>query len=675
MKLLKLELFNFRQFYGKNEIVFSTHQEKNITLIHAENGVGKTAILNSIIWCFYGSTTKTFERPKELLNKYAKQNDENRFYVYIDFEESGINYQAQRVVSNLSSGMTFRVFEISSNGSFEQISNPDLFINSIIPREMADYFFFEGEGVGNIIDSGKNIKSAVEDILGFTVAKQTLKDLNTIKKEYRNLLDTTDCSSEFKEVQKRLIRAEDDVIKITSDIESAKDDAAVVANKFKSIDDRIKNSDSNSIKEQHAKREKLLKEKQTLEERLFSYKARKASYVARYAVSAFCVRAANEGISFIDEKQYKGTLPEPYNVQLVKDIINNKRCICNRCVEPGTDEFKEIHSLLAKAGDPKLANRVTRARSQLTAVKKELKDCLNDFKNLHKDISNTELRLDEIAAELALVSSNIKDVNIEAINRLENDRSALLSQLLEANKRVGSLNSRQESLTEELKGLKLKEKTLSSSMPEIDKYKKIIEHIDTIIEYLSSKISDSERSSLLLLAQKINDFLSLYVMKDYHAKLSDDYSIVMYDKSNRAVAKSKGESLLLSLTFISSLISISRMRKGASGHIFTPGAIAPFVVDAPFGVLGNAYKSNIADQLPKSVDQIIFLLSSSHWEGTVEEAIRNRIGFEYNLVLEVSSPQGSKSLSPINILGADYDTARYDCNIERTIIEEVGCYV
>ena len=62
---------NFRQFYNKAEIIFSTNKEKNITLIHGENGVGKTTILNSILWCLYGKLTSDFERPQELVSLQA----------------------------------------------------------------------------------------------------------------------------------------------------------------------------------------------------------------------------------------------------------------------------------------------------------------------------------------------------------------------------------------------------------------------------------------------------------------------------------------------------------------------------------------------------------------------------------------------------------------------------
>ena len=53
IKAIRLE--DFRQFKGKQNIDISTDEHKNVTLIHAENSVGKTTILNAILWCFFVS--------------------------------------------------------------------------------------------------------------------------------------------------------------------------------------------------------------------------------------------------------------------------------------------------------------------------------------------------------------------------------------------------------------------------------------------------------------------------------------------------------------------------------------------------------------------------------------------------------------------------------------------
>ena len=120
---------------------------------------------------------------------------------------------------------------------------------------------------------------------------------------------------------------------------------------------------------------------------------------------------------------------------------------------------------------------------------------------------------------------------------------------------------------------------------------------------------------------------------------------------------------------------MDKERKNLSSNILTAGAIAPFVIDAPFGVLDNMYKGNIAEEIPKAVGQVIFLLSSSHWEGSVDEKLRSKVGIEYNLLLEVASPQNGREQNTIEISGKKYQTAVYDAEIDRTVIQEVGSYV
>ena len=48
MLIQKIVLNNFRQFYGEQELHLSTDENKNVTLIHAENGVGKTALIEGL---------------------------------------------------------------------------------------------------------------------------------------------------------------------------------------------------------------------------------------------------------------------------------------------------------------------------------------------------------------------------------------------------------------------------------------------------------------------------------------------------------------------------------------------------------------------------------------------------------------------------------------------------
>ncbi len=76
MKINKITLSNFRQYYGDNTILLNTHQNKNIILIGGKNGYGKTNFLVSLVWCLYGEDIAkiddNFKREIQKEGNYAK---------------------------------------------------------------------------------------------------------------------------------------------------------------------------------------------------------------------------------------------------------------------------------------------------------------------------------------------------------------------------------------------------------------------------------------------------------------------------------------------------------------------------------------------------------------------------------------------------------------------------
>src|ERR1700685_2532962 len=98
MKLLSIKLFNFRQFYGPQTITFATDSTKNVTLFHAENGVGKTTLLNSILWCFYGrvGVAEKVEKSDDILSYQAVSEKQMVAKVDVTFEHEGRTYTATR---------------------------------------------------------------------------------------------------------------------------------------------------------------------------------------------------------------------------------------------------------------------------------------------------------------------------------------------------------------------------------------------------------------------------------------------------------------------------------------------------------------------------------------------------------------------------------------------------
>jgi DNA sulfur modification protein DndD len=677
MLIQKVVLNNFRQFYGEQTLRFSTHEHKNVTLIHAENGVGKTALLNAILWCFFKTTTSNFKDPSKLLNNAAKAEDTNSYKVEIEFEEDGKIYSVQRSYSPITKEK-FRVF-IIDNGNFKEVSNPDSFINSIIPKDMASYFFFQGEGVGSFTSKhgGNEIKEAIQKILGFTVAKYALSDMKKIKSEYSKAIQRADKKGEISALQRGIDELQANIENDKGRLENKKNAIEKYSNDIKNIDTKLASSNSEFLKSKHEQRTNTELDLQKAKRSLDNFEKNRASLIKKYAANVFAHQISFSVLDFINEDEFKSTIPSPYNENLVYKILEETQCICGADISVGSEAYNRINELLKTAADPQQESRVTKAQAELRSIKKLSSEAKKEFdfniKNISEkldDISLLEERLKNISVEIQ------GSADLEDIKELEKRRAAFQQRMNEDNRAIGALKRQIEENEKTLQRKIQEVSRLESSSAEVNKYRELEDIANKVQSTIDSTLKQTQKNVELRIMEKVNSFLGKFVRQDFKAKMDkESFDIRLFDRNNVQVAESDGQGLLLSLTFISSLIELARERKKASGEILTPGAIAPFIIDAPFGVLDKKYKGNVARAIPNAVGQVVFFLSSSHWEGTVEESIRERVGLEYNLVLEVQAEQNDKADDVINIGGKSYPTVRYSSSVDRTVIEKVGEYV
>lgn len=677
MLIQKIVLNNFRQFYGEQVLHLSTDENKNVTLIHAENGVGKTALLNAILWCFFKTTTSNFKDPRNLLNNAAKAEGKKNYKVEIEFEEEGKSYSVQRSYSSITND-TFRVFIVES-GNYREISNPDSFINSIIPKDMASYFFFQGEGVGSFTSKhgGNEIKEAIQKILGFTVAKHALTDIKKIKGEYSKAIQRADKEGEISRLQKAIDNLETSIDTDNERLAEKKKAIEKYTREIHNIDNKLASSNSEFLKSKHAQRATTEQDLLTAKKSLEQFERNKNSLIKKYAANVFAHEISFSVLDFINEEEFKSTIPSPYNENLVYKILEETQCICGADISVGSEAYNRINELLKTAADPQQESRVTKAQAELRSIKKLSGDARKDFEFNIKNISERREQVNKLEERLKNISVEIQgSVDLCDIKELENRRSNFQQRLNEENRAIGSLERKIKDDKDNLERKQKEMARLSSSSSEVNKYRELESIANKVQTTIEETLQLTQKDVELRIMEKVNTFLEKFVRQDFKAKMDkESFDIRLYDRNNVQVAESDGQGLLLSLTFISSLIELARERKKASGEILTPGAIAPFIIDAPFGVLDNKYKGNVARAIPNSVGQVVFFLSSSHWEGTVEANIRERVGLEYNLVLEIQADQNNKADDVINIDGKNYPTVKYNCPVDRTLIEKVGNYV
>ena len=200
MLLQKIVLNNFRQYYGKQVIEFSQSRTKNVTVIHGENGSGKTALLHAFIWCLYGDLD--LPNPDSICNEHAANQlsvgEQLTASVTIEFEAFSKKYFLTRSVKVEKKGEdSVHKYEdeinleyIDIDGRSNSIKNQSQEINYVLPKELRSYFFFDGERIDNLAkDSGsEDIKKAIKSMMGLEILERSIRHTDQARKNFRTEL-------------------------------------------------------------------------------------------------------------------------------------------------------------------------------------------------------------------------------------------------------------------------------------------------------------------------------------------------------------------------------------------------------------------------------------------------------------------------------------------------------
>ena len=197
MLLRKIVLNNFRQFIGEQSVEFATNSDKNVTIMMGENGSGKTSFSQAFTWCLYGETDFV---DKNMLNKQiaAKMMPNESIDVRVDLFliHKSTNYiltRKQRYrkdsIGKISSGDANFVVAYTKNGQQEFLQYPETISvrDEILPKELSQYFFFDGERIGNMskeIQKGRSkaFGNAVRGLLGLNAFLISIEHLKPTSK-------------------------------------------------------------------------------------------------------------------------------------------------------------------------------------------------------------------------------------------------------------------------------------------------------------------------------------------------------------------------------------------------------------------------------------------------------------------------------------------------------------
>ena len=636
MKLLEIRLDNFRQFHGNQVIRTSNDDRKNVTLIRAENGFGKTTLLNALLWCFYDQTTGKFEGKDKLINFEALDDGANRASVEVLFDHEEGQYLARREVTRNRRNRPLSIFAIRK-GSHEELNNPESFINSVVPYGMAKYFFFDGEQAEAFSGEQNNrtVGKAIQTMLGCDIALTAIDDLEYLSRKFDEEIGKLPGQDEIAKEEKQLtalLKTKDRLVREKSDLQERR---AVSQDSLRSLLAELR--EIHEAAELQRQRDRCETELGSATDRQVDLDKRRARWLADRAAAIVSTRLVSAVTTTLDRSDLSG-IPSPYNEEFVRNLLAKAECICSRDLTEGTHEYGCVASLLSNAPSKEVQRKAIQAKaaaSQLHA--KRLQDW-STFKDIEQDRIANRHRVQELEQEIGEIREKLEKHALENVR----EKEAAIQEAQNADTR----------LSEDLGALGVR---LSQCENEIDAAKRRIEHLaagdraarplverrqlcDAAILKLRAELADYKDEARLEIARKVNRILSEHAHKDFVARIAEDFGLSLEFTDGVQTPKSGGENQLLSLAFIAALVRFSFDRQNdEKAHFLVPGTVAPLMLDSPFGQLDPQYQSAVASFVPAMATQVILLVSSAQGSREVVSALQGRIGREYALVWDERS--------------------------------------
>ncbi len=665
MKLKKLIIHNFRQFFGQQEIDLETSDKSNVIVIHGENGSGKTTILEAFSWCLYGKMDLT--QSKNILNEKVfndlPQGMSSDAKVILLFEDRHKEYLVTRSVQVKKVGEqqyhtpSEQIFEIKKDGTI--ISSPATTIDKILSKELKKYFFFDGERIDKLAkpESAKEIEDGIKNIMGIAVYEKGIKHLKEAKKILANELKSIVPEGEvspYEEEDKVHTELDDYKIKLKNNIKRKEDkllEKEKISEELKSVEALEKHEKLKVSKE---------KELQELNESYIKLVDKEKSLISKEAYLAISGNLIFEMNAFLEDKREKGELPSGIREQFIQDLIDKGTCICGTSLVEGDVHVEHLKSLLTKTVKKSVEDgflKLNAFTDKSIDVAKEFEEKLSD---LYEQKTVILEKIEKVTAELSDIALEMKEVakgsnSAELILKRESVEETideLTEKIGEYKGRIKDLESSLESIKRAIGQHQTQNRQISIAEKRIELCQNAIYQMEDIYEKLTLSVRKK-------LSEKVSSvFTSIVAGKD--AKINHNFELEITKEVNGEMKKtptSTGENQVASLAFISSLVNLAKeWDEGGKSNIFTGAGTYPVVMDSPFGTLDNTNRDLISRYVQSLAPQVIVFVSTSQWSREVESNLKPFIQHEY--ILQYHNPNQEKfkaSQKSIEIDGVNYN--------------------
>ncbi|MCQ2776655.1 MAG: AAA family ATPase [Bacilli bacterium] len=647
MELTRMTLVNYRRLAEKTVINFASG-EKNVTIIRAQNGSGKTGILMALLFGLFGTVKyDQFQIENDddvMVSSFAiEKNSQARCTVEVDFVDEDTGYTISRsilaqningIIKQDSNNVETKLFKggIDTGWSKEKI---DSFMNNLIGENIRGFLFFDGVKYTELFKQNngktkKELKNIIEKMLN-------INDLNAAISVLHSMASSLSEGSISSKLETKFSNAKNEVDKCQKEFDAKKEEVDAKDNYIKKLEDeRAKALDKYKKYEEFEgivlKINKNEKEIKALEDST-SGKLSSLNFLIKKTIhdNVYCTFGKD-----VKEEMEKYSLDLKGGLELINTIIESGRCICSDRMMTEQEKnnwIKYKHEIESRESfSPAFISKIKLDLNKIeeSAADETLQSELANLIENWNKISSYRAENDSLYSQLPNDSEegSISDEIIKAKANNEAHSIMIEHEKIELETLNSELLKKEILLKEANDKLSEVEKERALSTNQGKKYEFYKGAENKLINLRNNYLSEAQQN----ISNRANEFfIELLSENDKQLVskliLDEDYSIKVYDKTQREIfgQLSAGQKLIASMAFVMGLTAEASNAK--------PTCNFPLVMDTPFSNLDSANRASLIRLMPSVVRQ--WVLTPMDTELTDAELHSfnetNRVGKIYEL--------------------------------------------
>ncbi|MDE6552930.1 MAG: AAA family ATPase [Muribaculaceae bacterium] len=638
MRIESIKIHNLRQLKDITLRFVKQSGENDLNIILAENGVGKTNILNAITWCLYNQEMHLRDKKNALPIVNTQVVEE-----MIQYGGGQVDVSVELIVNTDDNDkITFRriaMFNVTNDDVVDlndklsisylgkdgyRIVDSDEetkeLVHKYLPEEICNYIFFDGEQLEKFFsfDQLKNVKDGIHEFTQASYLKYGYEYLEKYVKEFINSKISKGGDKELKELQKKVEELDSQISLSEITIEEIKNNIFQCESHIDELTAKIHGCENVREKAEELKESELRLSR--LNDDLDSRNEDLIIFTREYFTLFALYSSVSKFFLYIEKQKNEGKLPPNIDTGLLDKILADKEClVCGRkhLTDEDLEAVRNLRNSITVASET--SNVLSNALGAMTSYFSKVQSFETSKAKLIKGIGSIKKDIEQEEKKYQKLNSYLRSIpNNEDIANALDERDEYKKKLRTL---YGNKAKEEEKKAHNEKAKDEEEKKLSiltaknSELKELLRKKEFCQRCIKLMKESMHEILDECRESIQEETFRIFD--RLIWKKDSFSKVEilEDYTFRLLDRfGNQALGScSAAETALLALSFTLALQEVSKH----DSLLF---------IDTPIGRVGKENRINFMNILLEIAKekQVILTFTPTEYDNNVQTILGSR---------------------------------------------------